>query len=56
MSIVRKIGMSVQHNKPQLINTVKKVFVFGVILVRIFPHSDSVSSVFSPNAEKYGPK
>ena len=41
--IVTKIGMAVQHNKPQLINTAKKVSVFGVILVRIFPHSDSTS-------------
>ena len=40
----------------------KKVFVFGVILVRIFPHSDwkrrdtVYLSVFSPNAGKYGPE
>ena len=41
--IVTKIGMAVHHDKPQLINTAKKVSVFGVILVRIFPHSDSAS-------------
>ena len=53
MPIVTKLDMSVQHNKPQLINTAKKVFVFGVILVRIrIPYL----SVFSPNAEKYEPK
>ena len=39
-----------------------KVFVFGVILVRIFPHSDWIQrdipylSVFSPSAGKYGPE
>ena len=38
----------------------RKVSVFGVILVRIFPHSDLIRrdtpylSVFSPNAGKYG--
>ena len=38
-----------------------KVFLFGVFLVRIFPHSDWIQrntpylSVFSPNTAKYGP-
>ena len=42
--------------------TAWKVSVFGVILARIFPHSDwmrrdtSYISVFSPNAGKYGPE
>ena len=40
--------------------TVWKVFVFGVFLVRVFPHSHWIRrdtphlSVFSPNAGKYG--
>ena len=40
--------------------TRKKVSVFGVILVRIFPHADWIRrdtlnlSIFSPNAGKYG--
>ena len=39
-----------------------KVFVFGVFLIRIFPHSDwmrrdaSYLSVFSETAGKYGPE
>ena len=43
-------------------HTAWKMFVFGVILVRIFPHSDWISretpyvSVFSPNAGKYEPE
>ena len=42
--------------------TVWKGFVFGAFLLRIFPHSDGIRrdmeylSVFSPNAEKYGPE
>ena len=40
----------------------KKFFVFGVFLFHIFSHSDWIRrdtlylSVFSPNAEKYGPE
>ena len=46
-------------------NTTWKVSVFGVFLVRIFPHSDWIQRAefsgpyfpaFSPNAEKYGPE
>ena len=43
-------------------NTALEVSVLGVILFRIFPHSDWMRrdspylSVFSPNAGKYGPK
>ena len=40
--------------KISIIVTAWKVFVFGVILVLISPLSNS--SVFSPNAGKYGPK
>ena len=50
----------------EVINTAWKVSIFGVFLVRIFPHSDwirwdtlskfSPNSVFSPNAGKYGPE
>ena len=41
--------------------TVWKVSVFGIILIRIFPHSDWMIrtlylSVFSPNAGKYWPE
>ena len=42
-------------------HTAWKVSVFGVWLVRIFPHSDRIRKntpyvfVFSPNAKKYGP-
>ena len=42
--------------------TAWKVPVFGIFLVRIFPHSDWIRryteylSVFSPNAGKYGPE
>ena len=42
--------------------TAWKLFVFGVILVRIFPHSNWIRrdtpylSVFSSNAEKCGPE
>ena len=38
--------------------TTQKISVFGVILVRIFPHSDWTLylSVFSPKARKYGPE
>ena len=42
--------------------TAWKVSIFGVILVRIFPHLDWIGrdtpylSVLSPNAEKYGPE
>ena len=44
-----------------MIVTAWNVSVFGVILVRIFRHSDwiqsiSYLSVFSPNARKYGPE
>ena len=45
-----------------LTNTAWKVSVFGVFLVRTFPHSDWIRrdslylSVFSPNAGKGGPK
>ena len=45
-----------------LLCTAWKVFVFGVFLVRIFPHSDWIRrdtkylSVFSPNVGKYGPE
>ena len=35
--------------------TAWKVSVFGVILVRIFQHTEYLS-VFSPNAGKYGPE
>ena len=38
--------------------TAQKVAVFGVILVRIFPHLKCIRrdlSEFSPKAEKYGP-
>ena len=52
MPIVTRLGISVQHNEPQLINTAKKVFVFGVILVRIFPHSDSVSLLIQSKCTK----
>ena len=44
-----------------VINTAWKVSVFGIILVRIFPHSDWIRRdtpylfVFRPNAGKYGP-
>ena len=44
------------------LSTAQKVSVFGVILVRIFPHSDWIRrdteylSVFGPNAEKCGPE
>ena len=40
------------------IYTAWKVSVFGVSLLRIFPHSDWIRylSVFSPNAGKYGPE
>ena len=57
------------YNTPALKNllssdslTAWKVFVFGVILVRIFPHSDWTPrkiphlSVFSPNMGKSGPE
>ena len=43
-------------------STAEKVSVFGVILVRIFPHSDGIRrhtpslSVFNPNAGKCGPE
>ena len=43
-------------------STASKVSVFGVILVRIFPHSHRKQSdtpylsVFSRNAGKYGPE
>ena len=46
----------------EMAHTVWKVFVFGVFLVCIFPHSDWIQrnteyrSVFSPNADKYGPE
>ena len=33
-----------------------KVSVFGVFLVHIFPHSDWIRRIFSPNAGKYGPE
>ena len=42
--------------------TARKVYVFWVILVRIFPHSDWIRrftpylSLVSPNAGKYGPE
>ena len=42
--------------------TTQKISAFGVILIRIFPHSDwtrrdtEYLSVFSPNARKYGPE
>ena len=42
--------------------TAWKVFVFGVFLVCIFPHSDCIRrdapylSVFRPNVRKYGPE
>ena len=42
-------------------NTARKLSIFGVFLVRIFPHLDRIQrdtenlSVFSPNAGKYGP-
>ena len=42
--------------------TVEKVSIFGVFMVRIFPHSDLIGkdtpylSVFSRNAAKYGPE
>ena len=48
--------------KTPLQNTAWKVSVCGVLLVRIFPHSDWILkdtpylSVFSPNAGKYGPE
>ena len=43
-------------------NTALIVSLFGIFLVRIFPHSEWIQrdtgylSVFGPNAEKYGPK
>ena len=43
-------------------NTAWKVFLFGVFLVEIFPHSDRIRrdtdypSVFIPNARNYGPE
>ena len=40
--------------KRQLNVTTWKVFLLGVILVRIFPHSDS--SILSPNTGKCGPE
>ena len=51
-----------KFSKESFIWSVWKVSVFGVFLVRIFPHSDWIRidnpylSVFSPNAEKYGPE
>ena len=45
-----------------LLTVLRKVSVFGVFLVRIFPHSDRIQkdtehlSIFSPNPGKYGPK
>ena len=45
-----------------LCHTMWKVSVFGVFLVRIFPHSDRIQrdtpnpSVFSSNTRKYGPQ
>ena len=54
--IVTKIGMAVHHNKPQLINTAKKCpysELFWSAFSRIrAPHL----SIFSPNAEKFGPE
>ena len=44
------------------LSSLREVSVFGVILVRIFPHSNWIQrsipylSVFSPNAGKYGPE
>ena len=46
------------NNISRLIYTTWKVSVFGIILVRIFPHSDWIRrdtpylSVFSPNADQ----
>ena len=43
-------------------HTAQKVAVFGVILVRVFPHYDRIRRdteyllAFRPNAEKYGPE
>ena len=42
--------------------TVEKVSIFGVFMVRIFPHSDLIGkdtpylSTFSRNVAKYGPE
>ena len=38
-------------------NTALKVFKYGIFLVRISPYLDwRLNTVFSPNAEKYGPE
>ena len=49
---------STDIEKDFILNTAWKVSVFGVILVRIFPHSDWIKylSVFNPNAGKCGPE
>ena len=62
---VLKRTLVVDFNKRTLIRSStlrKKVSLFGVILARIFPHSDSIRrdtkyiSIFSSNAGKYGPE
>ena len=57
-----KCSMNFNLN-PFLTNTVWKVSVFRVFLVRISPHSDWIRrgtpylcSIFSPNVGKYGPE
>ena len=59
-------GTHGQKSTPQMfyriLNTAWKVPVFGVFIVRIFPHLDLIRrndeflSVFSPNTGKYGPE
>ena len=54
------MGAEDHANKISYFHTAQKVSIFGVVLVRIFPHSDWIRrdmeylSVFSPNAGKYG--
>ena len=49
-------------NLRRMLDTAQTVYVFGVILVRVFPHSDWIRReteclfVFNPNAGKYRPK
>ena len=50
------------HQDRALSVTAWKVFIFGVLPIRIFPHSNRIrrdtpySSVFSPDEGKYGPE
>ena len=55
-------GAGIEDQAFSNLTTAWKVSVFGVILVRIFPHLDwiqrdaSYLSVFSPDMGKYGPE